>query len=139
MTVEELIKDLDMCEDRYDCYHPAVPVQIFNCLIDTDNAEECEINIPKDYDLIKIFPLINNYLNWLKECDKELISYFQKRLGESVPHTWFETIEVYRFVVTFDSADDYGATISFGESIFTDHTMEFDFEKFQIVDDRLNG
>lgn len=139
MTVEQLTKDLDMSDDRYDCYHPTIPIQIFNCLIDTYTAEECEINIPKEYDLLKILPLINNYLNWLKECNKELTSYFEKRLGEVIPKKWFENIEVYHFSVTFNSADDYGATISCGESIFIDHTVEFDFEKFHIVDDRLIG
>lgn len=35
--------------------------------------------------------------------------------------------------------DDYGATIAFGESVFPNHIIELDFEKEEIIDNRLNG
>ncbi len=139
MKLEELMKDNDLSDDKYYCYHPIIQVQIFNCLIDADTVKECEINIARDCNISEMLPLINEYLNWLKECDKELTSYFGNKLTTIIPEKWFESIEVYRFSITFNSADDYGATISCGESLFNDHIIDFEFEEFQIIDDRLNG
>lgn len=139
MTIEQLIKDWDLSDDRYDCYHPIKSVEIFNYLLDEDTIKDCEINISKKCNLIEILPLVNKYLEWFKECEHELTSYFQEKLGEALPDDWFKNIEVYHFSITFDTSNDFGATISCGDNILSDHILEFDFEMFQVVDDRLNG
>lgn len=66
-------------------------------------------------------------------------SYFSSKLGERLPEDWFENIEVYSASLTFITLEDFGATISFGESVFSDHIIEFYFDKFEITNDVLNG
>ena len=41
--------------------------------------------------------------------------------------------------MNINNLDDYGATITFAESVFSDHIIELDFEKEEIIDNRLNG
>ncbi|WP_252254604.1 hypothetical protein [Clostridium sp. ZBS12] len=108
MTIDQLIKDWDLSDDRYDCYHLIESVEI-----DEDTVKDCEINISKKFNLIEILPMVNKYLEWFKECEHELTSYFQEKLGEALPDDWFENIEVYHFSITFDVSNDFGATILF--------------------------
>ena len=61
------------------------------------------------------------------------------QLKEDVDDSWFNELEVYSADITFNSLEDYGATISCGDNILVDHILEFDFEKDQIVDIRMNG
>lgn len=136
MTENQFVQDTNIQDDRYNCYHPIIPLQVFNSLVDSD---DCEINISIEYDIIQILPIFNNYLEWLKHCKNEVVEYFSKKIDEKLPKEWFENIEVYNFSFTLNNLDDFGATVFFGESIFVDHIIELDFEKYEIVDDGLNG
>uniref|UniRef100_UPI0040576217 hypothetical protein n=1 Tax=Agathobacter sp. TaxID=2021311 RepID=UPI0040576217 len=139
MTAGQLVKEDAMCDNRYNFYHPTVQIQIFHSVIEPDDADNCSIGISVKYDLQQVLPVINEYLKWLTVCKAEVTSYFQERLGEEVPKEWFESIEVLGFSFIFNNFEDYGATIAFGESILSDHIIEFDFEKYEIVDNRLMG
>lgn len=136
MREEQLIQDLAINDEQYNCYHPSIPLQIFHSMTD---VEDCEIYVAREFELSHVLPLINDYLEWLKNCSNEVIAYFSQKSGEHIGKDWFETLEVYSVSLTINSLEDFGATVSFGESIFIDHIMEFDFEKFCIVDDRFNG
>lgn len=139
MNTDDFIKNEDLSDERYNRYRPTIPIRIFGFLTDEDNIEGCEINISTDCSLSKMIPILNDYFEWFKNCKQEMISYFSEKLNEDLFDDWFENIEVYNISVTLNSPDDFGATVSFGESVFPDSIIEFDFEKFKIVDDRLTG
>ena len=139
MTTEQFIME-ESPDEQYYFYRPAVPLQIFHSMVEPDeDSENCCIEVSVRYDLQQMLPIINRYLEWLASCEAEVTAYFQERLGEEVPEGWFDTIEVFSVFMVFDDLDDYGATIEFAESILCDHTIEFDLEEYEIVDDRLNG
>lgn len=48
-------------------------------------------------------------------------------------------VNVYSASVTFATEADFGAAVSFGESIFSDHVVELYFENYGVVDNVLNG
>lgn len=117
-------------------YHPITPIQILGYKLDN---HECEINISKTSSKEVIAPILIDYLKWLAWCENEVRCYFTSKLNESLPADWFQNIEVYNASITFVTPEDFGANISFGESIFPDHIVELYFEKYEIVDDGLNG
>lgn len=99
----------------------------------------CEILVSLNINLSDILPILSEYLEWLSSCKNEIIEYFSSKVEESLPDDWFETIEIYNTTITFISSDDFGATVSFGESIFPDHIIEFNNDKYEIVEDGLVG
>ena len=123
-------------DDRFIRYHPIRSILIFNCEIDRFN---CEINISKEISLEAVFQILEEYLEWLSLCEDEVTGYFQSKLGEDLPDDWFKKIEVYHVDISILSSDDFGATICFGESVLPDHIAEFNFEKYEITEDILNG
>lgn len=60
-------------------------------------------------------------------------------LTSPLPADWYDKIEVMDVSITFDSSEDYGATIAFGESVCADHTIEIDIDGREITDSRLIG
>lgn len=99
-----------------------------------------EIFIAKGQDLEKLQPVVNVYMDWINNCEKELTAYLQEQLEEELPIHWMQDIEVYTASVVFNCTDDYGATISFGvEDIFGDNIVELNFEKDEIIDNGLVG
>lgn len=125
-------------DERYIGYHPIEELRLFGVVV--DEKEMYEILIAKGQDLEKIQPVVNMYMEWLSHCEKELTVYFQELLGEELPIWWMKDIEVYTASIVFNSPDDYGATISFSaECVAGDHSIELDFEKEQIVNNRLVG
>ncbi len=142
-------------DDRFVSYRPTRSIEILRHIVEPLN---CIINVSNELKWIEvfpiltsylewlagcknelIFPILTSYLEWLAGCKNELIDYFHLRLGEDLPDAWFRNIEVYSVDITFLTLDDYGATVSFGESLFPDHVIELDFEKYEIDTDRLNG
>lgn len=99
----------------------------------------CEILVSLNINLSDILPILSEYLEWLSSCKNEVTEYFSSKVEESLPDDWFETIEIYNATITFISSDDFGATVSFGESIFPDHIIEFNIDKYEIVADGLVG
>ena len=71
--------------------------------------------------------------------EAEATEYFCSKLGERLPDDWFENIEVYCAEITFTTLEDFGAVISFGESMLPDHVIEFTIDKYTIKDDLLMG
>lgn len=139
ITKEQLILE-ESPDEQYHVYRPAIPLRIFHSVVEPDeDAENCSIEVSAHCDLQQILPTMNSYLEWLGSCEEDVTAYFQKRLGEEVPQGWFDGIEVYSAFLVFNTADDYGATIEFGESVISDHIIAFNFEKREIVSDVLNG
>lgn len=127
-------------DERYIRCEPIDEFRIFNITVDKEEADMFEILIAKGQDLQKLWPVVNMYMEWLNNCEKELTVYFQEQLGEKLPIHWMKDIEVYTVSIVFNSQDDYGATISLGaECIVGDHIIELDFEKDEIKDNRLVG
>lgn len=127
-------------DDRYDCYSLSVPVRIFGFLLEEDTMEDCfSIALPAGADLEQMLPVVNEYIRWLGCCEEELTAYFEQQLDEPLPADWYDKIEVMDVSITFDSSEDYGATIAFGESVCADHTIEIDIDGREITDSRLIG
>ena len=124
-------------DHEYMCYKSKVEKVIFGKTVDGDDYE---INVAIEFkDQINTNMVLDSYLKWLERCVDIVASYMEEVYGESLPDHWKESIEVYSVSITYNSEDDYGATIAFGESIFPDHIIELDFEKEEIIDNRLNG
>ena len=136
MLEENHFDKLKTGDDRFISYHPTKSIEIFSHIVEPLN---CIINVSNDLMWVEVFPILTSYLEWLAGCKNELINYFGRRLGEDLPEAWFRNIEVYDVDITFLTLNDYGATVSLGESLFPDHVIELDFEKYEIDNDRLNG
>lgn len=136
IKMRELVLEKFDEDDRFIYYHPTAPIKIFNFELD---MSECDINICQKLDRSEVAPILANYLEWLMLCKDKVSGYFSSKLGERLPEDWFENIEVYSASLTFITLEDFGATISFGESIFPDHIIEFYFDKYEITNDVLNG
>lgn len=135
MINEEFLQKFDE-DDRLISYHPTKPIKIFGFELD---CSECDISIPHKLNWTEIAPILTKYLDWLSLCENEATDYFRTKSGEDLSKNWFRSIEVYNASITFITLEDFGATIKFGESIFSDHIIEFNIDKFEITDDRLNG
>lgn len=137
ISVDELKKDNSLSDNEYIIYHPTKPTYIFRSLLDSN--EDCEINISVKCELIKIIPELSKYMEWLSHCENELIDYMQNIIDEKIPENWIDDIEIFNVFITFVDYDDFGATITFGESLFPDHSIEINFEKYDILQSALNG
>ena len=127
-------------DERYIRCVPMDEFRIFDVVVDKEEKDMYEIFIAKSQDLDKLQPIVDMYMDWLNNCEKELTIYLQEQLGEELPIHWMKDIEVYTASIVFNSIDDYGATISFGaEDIFGDHIVELNFEKDEIEDNGLVG
>lgn len=141
MTKEQFVRDTEQDDEYYICYHPSTDTEILHCSVESDSVT---FYLATGYSLDEVLPLINKYLEFLKGCTDELSEYIQSKTDENLPDNWTENIEVYDVDITIDAPDDFGATVSLGEiegheSVLGDHILELDFERYEIVDDRLNG
>lgn len=139
MVESELLFDEELSDGQYKCYRPLGSVNIFGYEITEDDTENFDISVASNIGLKNVLPLLNKYLLWLADCKETLVTYFEEQLGEILLENWYEEIEVFTVSIVINSLDDYGATIAFGESVFSDHIVELDLEKEEIVDNRLNG
>lgn len=137
--ISNFTKDEIESDDRYNTYKLTVPIKIFEDVLIDEDLDEFYLNINRKVSLADIIDKINEYLNWFQNCEQELKQYYEMQLKEDVDDSWFNELEVYSADITFNSLEDYGATISCGDNILVDHILEFDFEKDQIVDIRMNG
>lgn len=127
-------------DDRYIKYEPIEEFRIFNVVADKEETDMFEILIAKGQDVEKLQPVVDMYMDWLNNCEKELTNYLQEQLAEELPIHWMKGIEVYTASIVFNGIDDYGATISFGaECVAGDHIVELYIEKEEIIDNTLVG
>ncbi len=139
LGVNDFIKNAEESDDRYICFNLGKSIRIFNDVIEDEDLSDVVINISSKIKLESIIDEIIGYIAWLSQCETELRTYYENELQEKVYDTWFDDIEVYHASITFNRADDYGATISCGDPIISDHTLEIDFEREEVADMRLNG
>lgn len=127
-------------DESYIRYEPIEEFRIFDVVVDKKETDMFEILIAKGQDLENLQSVVDMYMDWLNNCEKELTVYLQEQLGEELPSHWTKDIEVYAASIVFNSIDDYGATISFGEEdVAGDHIVELYFDKDRIVDNGLVG
>lgn len=137
LVLNNFIKNDEESDDRYTCYNISVCVDVFSKPI--EDSDELRINISKDTSLVKVIDGINLYFEWLSQCEDVLKKYYESELGEKVYDDWFKEIELYNVDITFNSINDYGATISCGDQVLRDHSLEINFDRMQIEAIRLNG
>lgn len=124
----------DIEDDGYNCYIPAENEKVFGFLLDFD---EYEIYVSKDYKIEDASPVLSEYMDFLASCKKEILEYFEEKTGDKMSEEWYSTIEVYNVALTFNSPEDFGAVIVFGDSAFEDNIFELEFEKFEIIESRI--
>ena len=135
MINADLLQEFDE-DDLYVGYNPVMPIKIFGYELE---PSKCEIYISSKLQIAEIAPALSQYLDWLASCKAEAMEYFCSKLGERLPEDWFETIEVFSAEITFTTLEDFGAVITFGESMLPDHVVEFTNENFTIKNDLLMG
>ena len=124
----------DIEDDGYHSYFPSENEKVFGYLL---NYDEYEIYISKDYKIDDILPILNEYMDFLASPKREVLEYFEEKTGEKMPEEWYEGIEVYNVAITFNSPEDFGATVVFGDNAFEDNIFELEFEKSEITDGRI--
>jgi hypothetical protein len=139
MFVEHLIECVEESDNRYSCYTNNIPIQIFKHIMEAEELEEVRIYVSHNYNLETLKNTIERYIQWFTECETVLRNYYENERGEKVYRNWFTEIEVYRVDITFNSEDDYGATIACGDNLLQDHTLIIYFDKEQIEAIHLNG
>lgn len=137
LEIKDFIRNDEETDDRYICFNVNKCVKIFSKSI--EDIEELRINITHEISLENIISLINSYLEWLNQCGALLKTYYEGELGEKVYEEWFNDIEVYSTDITFNSSQDYGATVCCGDQVIRNHILEVDFNQMNIEDIRLNG
>ncbi|MHA7966774.1 hypothetical protein ACX93W_21925 [Paenibacillus sp. CAU 1782] len=132
----ENVKDSD---ERYKCYTLKNAVQIFNQIICDENLDDVRIYISTEVDLYSISPNVESYINWFTQCETIVRHFYENELQHKTPQNWFNEIEVYNVDITFNSCEDYGATITCGDNILQDHILSIDFDREQISVINING
>jgi len=132
-------EDAEAGDENYRCYTFNDPLQIFKQIIKDEDLEEVQLCISTRLQLDSIVDQVESYLRWLTECESVLRNYYEHELGKPVHSTWFDEIEIYRVDLTFNSEQDYGATISCGDSVLQDHILIIDFDKEAVEAIHLNG
>lgn len=118
-------------DEEFTSYHPVKPVIIFGSELD---ADECTVSVSRNLNQTDTALVLTKYLEWLSSCKNEITGYFHTKLKEDLPEDWFENIEVYDASITFLTLEDFGATVRFGEDIFSDHIIELQIDKYKITE-----
>lgn len=139
MTRHHFVEIVENHDKNYKCYAFENPLQIFKQMIKDEDLEEVQLYISTRLQLDSIVEQVESYLQWLAECGSVLQNYYEQELGEPVHSTWFDEIEIYSVEITFNSEEDYGATISCGDSIIQDHILIIHFDKETVEAIHLNG
>ncbi|WP_019419110.1 hypothetical protein [Paenibacillus sp. OSY-SE] len=114
-------------------------IQIFKQFIKDEDLDDVRIYISTNTELDMIASKVESYINWFTECETVFRNYYENELREQVHKDWFKEIEVYSVDITFNSKEDYGATIACGDSVLQDHILNIDFDREQIEAINLNG
>ena len=101
LVVSDFIKDELNSDDRYNSYRLTVPIKIFQYTLMDDDLEEFELYVSKKILLQDIIYKINEYINWLQNCEQELKKYYEKQLHETVNKNWFNELEIYNVSIIF--------------------------------------
>ena len=81
--------------------------------------------------------MLNKYIDWLSDCKSEIIRYFENKTNDGKLENKPKEIEVYNASITFNSLEDFGATVVFGENASEDQIFELNFDKFEIINDKF--
>ena len=124
----------DLTDEDYNCYNPLKPISILG--YDEIDAEAITISISKKLHNDQVMELLNNYLDFLMNCEEQIESYFSGMLSVELNEDWLDDIEVYELSITINTNDDYGATMVLSNAAFGDCDIEIDFDKETIEDHR---
>lgn len=137
--VNNFIEMVEENDERYKCYGLKNTIQIFKQFIKDEDLDEVRIYISTNTQLDSIMSKVESYINWFTECETVFRNYYENELREQVHKDWFKEIEVYSVNITFNSKEDYGATITCGDNVLQDHILIVDFDREQIEAINLNG
>lgn len=134
LNFSDLVLNDDLSDGEYNCYNLSKPTSILG--YDDIDAEFITINISKKQNNDEVIELLNNYLDFLMNCEGQIGSYFSDTLSIELDDDWLDDIEVYELSITINTDDDYGATMVMSNAAFGDCYVEIDFDKENIEDHR---
>ena len=137
LEYNDLIVNEDESTENCICYNLSKNINIFEVFM--NDLEDIRINISKNSNLSDLIDSINEYIHYLNNCENELKIFYENELGESVYKNWYNDLEVYAVDITFNSKEDYGASIACGDQIYSDHILNFQFDNKKIDYISLNG
>lgn len=104
------------------CYYTFKETRIFN-----KKLGYLELWSSEDFDLLSNITEINEYLNWLNNCETVLRMRYQLEIGKEVSDSWFSKIEVYSVSLAFIAMYGYSADILCGDKC-SNRDMEIIFD-----------
>ena len=97
------------------------------------NDEPLELSIHKNQTLENSITKINEYINWLgNDCKEFLInvvcehinSYSSVTKEELLDNEWYESLEIYRVLLTVTETGEIGADINCGDNYEEGHILD---------------
>jgi len=111
-------------------------ITIFNKYV-KDN--QIKIDLP-DSRIEKHLPGITTYLNWLGDCKNELIDFYNNDdFEDHADQNWYDTLEVYRAIITLDKSGNIYAYIACGDDFWQDHLLDIEINNHQIESMTYDG
>lgn len=83
---------------------------------------------------------IINYINWLGNCKKELIDFYNKENDEDRANDdWYDTLVVYRTQIVIEESGAVFCSISGGDDFYQDHLLDIEIINHTIMSMNYNG
>jgi len=114
----------------------------------TFNEEPLELSIHKKQSLENSIAKINEYIKWLGgDCKNKLInsvcehinSYSSVTVEELLDSGWYESLEIFRVLLTVTETGEVGADISCGDNYNEDHILDIELLGKEITDIGYDG
>lgn len=83
---------------------------------------------------------IINYINWLGNCKKELIDFYNKENDEDRANDdWYDTLVVYIAQIVIEESGAVFCSISGGDDFYQDHLLDIEIINHTIMSMNYNG
>jgi hypothetical protein len=83
---------------------------------------------------------IINYINWLGNCKKELIDFYNKENSEDRANDdWYDTLVIYRTQIVIEESGVIFCSISGGDDFYQDHLLDVELMNHTIMTMNYNG
>ncbi len=115
-------------------------IVIFNKIL---NPEKFELWVYGDNKFEDFYNVIIEYLNWLCDCENELINFYNKEQSKYYPQKankdWFDTLDIYNVRVIIGVNGKLFAEISGGDEFLSDHILDIEIAEKEITGMNYDG
>ncbi|GAA3772269.1 hypothetical protein [Flavobacterium ginsengiterrae] len=133
-----IVSDFVVSEnDLYKFGIPQKEIVIFNKAV----KDKIEVYFP-DSETEKYIDIISEYLSWLADCKNDLIEFYNQNnefTDEKADNDWYDTLDIYRVVITITTLEDIEAFIAAGDSFSQDHILDFEITNKTIISMNYDG